>query len=102
MPGGPNIGGGGAPSMPMNGVAGPTAASPAKDLDSFFGDAQSRVNEIMATAPLGSPQRRQILEQIKSQDPNMHSVVKGMLDQMTNQAANQGKDQLRQPQPPPQ
>jgi hypothetical protein len=102
MPGGPNIGGGGAPSMPMNGVAGPTAASPAKDLDSFFGDAQSRVNEIMATAPLGSPQRRQILDQIKSQDPNMHSVVKGMLDQMTNQAANQGKDQLRQPQPPPQ
>lgn len=101
MPGGPNIGGG-APSMPMNGVAGPTAASPAKDLDSFFGDAQSRVNEIMATAPLGSPQRRQILDQIKSQDPNMHSVVKGMLDQMTNQAANQGKDQLRQPQPPPQ
>ena len=101
MPGGPNIGGG-APSMPMNGVAGPTSASPAKDLDSFFGDAQARVNEIMATAPLGSPQRRQILEQIKSQDPNMHSVVKGMLDQMTNQAANQGKDQLRQPQPPPQ
>lgn len=101
MPGGPNIGGG-APSMPMNGVAGATAASPAKDLDSFFGDAQSRVNEIMATAPLGSPQRRQILDQIKSQDPNMHSVVKGMLDQMTNQAANQGKDQLRQPQPPPQ
>ena len=101
MPGGPNIGGG-APSMPMNGVAGPTSASPAKDLDSFFGDAQSRVNEIMATAPLGSPQRRQILDQIKSQDPNMHSVVKGMLDQMTNQAANQGKDQLRQPQPPPQ
>lgn len=101
MPGGPNIGGGG-PSMPMNGVAGPTSASPAKDLDSFFGDAQSRVNEIMATAPLGSPQRRQILEQIKSQDPNMHSVVKGMLDQITNQAASQGKDQLRQPQPPPQ
>ena len=101
MPGGPNIGGG-APSMPMNGVAGPTSASPAKDLDSFFGDAQARVNEIMATAPLGSPQRRQILEQIKGQDPNMHSVVKGMLDQMTNQAANQGKDQLRQPQPPPQ
>ena len=101
MPGGPNIGGGmGAPAMPINGVAGPTAAGAGKDLESFFGDAQGRVNEIMATAPLGSPQRRQILEGIKSQDPNLHAVIKGMLDQITQQASNQGKDQLRQPAPP--
>ena len=101
MPGGPNLGGGpGTPPMPMNGVAGPTAAGPSRDLDSFFSDAQARVNEIMATAPLGSPQRRQILDQIKSQDPNMHSVVKGMLDDITQQAGAQGKEQLRQPAPP--
>ena len=83
--------------MPINGVGGATAAGPSKDLDSFFADAQARVNEIMATAPLGSPQRRQILDGIKAQDPNMHAVVKSMLDQITQQAANQGKDQLRQP-----
>jgi hypothetical protein len=88
--------------MPVNGVAGPMAAGPSKDLDSFFADAQARVNEIMATAPLGSPQRRQILDQIKSQDPNLHAVVKSMLDGITQQAANQGKEQLRQPMPPPQ
>lgn len=106
LPGAPNIGGmgappGAAPPMPMNGVAGPTAAGPGRDLESFFADAQARVNEIMSTAPLGSPQRRQILDQIKSQDPNMHAVVKSMLDQITQQAANQGKEQLRQPPPPP-
>lgn len=101
IPGAPNIGGMGAPpGMPMNGVAGPTAAGPGKDLESFFADAQARVNEIMATAPLGSPQRRQILEQIKAQDPNMHAVVKSMLDQATQQAESQGRDQLRQPMPP--
>lgn len=102
MPGGPNIGGpGGAPqSMPMNGVAGPTAAGPSKDIDSFFADANARVQEIMATAPLGSPQRRQILDQIKGQDPNMHAIVKSLLDQVTQQAAAQGKEQLRQPAPP--
>jgi len=103
VPGGPNIqtgGGGGAPapqSMPQNGVAGPTAAGPSRDIDSFFSDAQARVQEIMATAPLGSPQRRQILDQIKGQDPNMHAVVKSMLDQATAQAESQGRDQLRQP-----
>lgn len=102
IPGGPNLGGPGAPPMPINGVAGPMAAGPSKDLDSFFADAQARVNEIMATAPLGSPQRRQILDQIKGQDPNMHAVVKSMLDHITQQAENQGKDQLRQPAPPPQ
>jgi hypothetical protein len=103
IPGGPSLGGApGAPPMPINGVAGPMAAGPSKDLDSFFADAQARVNEIMATAPLGSPQRRQILDQIKGQDPNMHAVVKSMLDQITQQAENQGKDQLRQPAPPPQ
>ncbi len=103
MPGGPNLGGPPmAPPMPVNGVAGPMAAGPSKDLDSFFADAQARVNEIMATAPLGSPQRRQILDQIKSQDPNLHAVVKSMLDGITQQAANQGKEQLRQPMPPPQ
>jgi hypothetical protein len=32
----------------------------------------------------------------------MHAVVKSMLDQITQQAENQGKDQLRQPAPPPQ
>jgi hypothetical protein len=103
MMGGPNITGahGNAnPPMPMNGVAGPTAAGPGKDLESFFADANARVNEIMATAPLGSPQRRQILEQIKAQDPNMHAVVKSMLDQATQQAESQGRDQLRQPMPP--
>jgi len=100
VPGGPNIMMGGAQSMPMNGVAGPTSAGPAKDLDSFFADANARVQEIMATAPLGSPQRRQILEQIKAQDPNMHAVVKSMLDQATAQAESQGRDQLRQPPPP--
>jgi hypothetical protein len=64
IPGGPSLGGApGAPPMPINGVAGPMAAGPSKDLDSFFADAQARVNEIMATAPLGSPQRRQILDQ---------------------------------------
>ena len=95
----PGPGGGMPPpaSMPMNGVAGPGGVGPAKDLDSFFADAQAIVNEIMATAPLGSPQRRQVLEQIKGQDPNLHAVVKSMLDQITEQAANQGKDQLRQP-----
>jgi hypothetical protein len=107
VPGGPNIqlGGGPAPaqqSMPQNGVAGPTAAGPSRDLDSFFSDAQARVQEIMATAPLGSPQRRQILDQIKGQDPNMHAVVKSMLDQATTQAESQGRDQLRQPMPPQQ
>jgi len=103
MPGGPNIGGAGgmppAASMPPNGVAGPMSAGPGKDLDSFFADAQARVNEIMATAPLGSSQRRQILDQIKAQDPNLHAIVKSMLDQITQQAANQGKEQLRQPAP---
>ena len=105
MPGGPNIGapaGGGMPppaSMPQNGVAGPASAGPAKDLDSFYADAQARVQQIMAQAPLGSPQRRQILEQIKSQDPNLHAVVKSMLDQQTSQAEAQGRDQLRQPAP---
>lgn len=103
MPGGPSLGGPPmAPPMPVNGVAGPMAAGPSKDLDSFFADAQARVNEIMAMAPLGSPQRRQILDQIKSQDPNLHAVVKSMLDGITQQAANQGKEQLRQPMPPPQ
>jgi hypothetical protein len=110
VPGGPNLmmGGPGAPpaaapqSMPQNGVAGPTAAGPSRDIDSFFADANARVQEIMATAPLGSPQRRQILDQIKSQDPNMHAVVKSMLDQATTQAEGQGRDQLRQPVPPPQ
>lgn len=103
MPGGPNIGapaGGGMPmpaSMPANGVAGPMSAGPGKDLDSFYADAQARVQQIMAEAPLGSPQRRQILDQIKSQDPNLHAVVKSMLDQATQQAEAQGRDQLRQP-----
>ena len=107
VPGGPNLmmgGPGAAPaappqSMPQNGVAGPTSAGPSRDIDSFFADASARVQEIMATAPLGSPQRRQILDQIKSQDPNMHAVVKSMLDQATSQAESQGRDQLRQPPP---
>jgi hypothetical protein len=103
IPGGPNLGiPPMVPSMPINGVAGPMAAGPSKDLDSFFADAQARVNEIMATAPLGSPQRRQILDQIKGQDPNLHAVVKSMLDQITQQAESRGKEQLRQPMPPPQ
>ena len=103
MPGGPDTGAGGMPAapMPINGVAGPAAMGGAKDLDSFFADAQTRVNEIMATAPLGSPQRRQILDQIKGQDPNMHAVIKSMLDQITQQAGAQGREQLRQPAPPP-
>lgn len=84
-------------SMPANGVAGPMSAGPGKDLDSFYADAQARVQQIMAEAPLGSPQRRQILDQIKSQDPNLHAVVKSMLDQATQQAEAQGRDQLRQP-----
>jgi hypothetical protein len=99
--GGPAPAGMGMPPMPMNGVAGPGVGGMAKDLETFYADAQARVNEIMQTAPLGSPMRRQILEQIKGQDPNLHAVVKSMLDQATQQAESQGRDQLRQPQPPP-
>lgn len=91
---------GGVPPMPMNGVAGAGVGGMAKDLETFYADAQARVNEIMATAPLGSPMRRQILEQIKGQDPNLHAVVKSMLDQATQQAEGQAREQLRQPPPP--
>jgi len=86
--------------MPMNGVAGAGVGGMAKDLETFYADAQARVNEIMATAPLGSSMRRQILEQIKGQDPNLHAVVKSMLDQATQQAEGQAREQLRQPPPP--
>lgn len=89
-------GGGGGPQpppMPVNGIGGAVAG--AKDLESVVADAQSRVAQIMQTAPLGSPQRRQALAQIKASDPNLYAIVKSMLDEQTAAAADQGKQQLR-------
>ena len=89
------------PGPPVNGMVGPPAGgNQGIDVESYMADAQAKAQEIAQTYPLGSPERRQVLSQLKANDPNMHAQVVALLDQLTNEAEAQGRNQLRQPAPP--
>ena len=89
------------PGPPVNGMVGPPAGgNQGIDVESYMADAQAKAQEIAQTYPLGSPERRQVLSQLKANDPNMHAQVVALLDQLTDQAEAQGRAQLRQPAPP--
>jgi len=89
------------PGPPVNGMTGaPAGGTQGIDVESFMADAQAKAQEIMQSYPLGSPERRQILSQLKASNPELHVQVVGLLDQITQQAEAQGRNQLRQPAPP--
>ena len=106
MPGGmmPPPGAGGSPvppGPPVNGMVGaPAGGTTGIDVESFMADAQAKAQEIMQNYPLGSPERRQVLSQLKASNPELHVQVVGLLDQITQQAEAEGRNQLRQPAPP--
>ena len=89
------------PGPPVNGMVGaPAGGTQGIDVESFMADAQAKAQEIMQSYPLGSPERRQVLSQLKASNPELHIQVVGLLDQITQQAEAQGRNQLRQPAPP--
>jgi hypothetical protein len=100
-PGAMPPGGGGPQGVPLNGMVGaPAGGSQGIDVESYMADAQAKAQEISQMYPLGSPERRQVLTQLKANDSNMHAQVVALLDQLTDQAEAQGRDQLRQPASP--
>jgi hypothetical protein len=103
-PGAASPGMAGPPPSPMGPVNGMVGGAPGgqmgTDVDSFLADAQAKAQEIAASYPLGSAERRQILSQLKQSSPELHAQVVALLDQMTDQAEAEGRNMLRQPAPP--
>jgi len=90
------------PMGPVNGMTGgaPGGQTGGTDVESFLGDAQAKAQEIATSYPLGSPERRQVLSQLKQTQPELHAQVVALLEQMTDQAEAEGRNMLRQPMPP--
>ncbi len=90
------------PMGPVNGMVGgaPGGQTGGTDVETFLGDAQAKAQEIATSYPLGSPERRQVLSQLKQTQPELHAQVVALLEQMTDQAEAEGRNMLRQPMPP--
>lgn len=90
--------GGGAPApagAPMGAPGGAPSESGSADTNDLWQQAQVEAQRIMT-----SPNRQSELINLSKTNPELHSFVKTIIDQMENQAGQQGKQMARQGQMP--